>query len=61
VLDSSNAPSAPLLLYLSADTGSLPVVGMPTEPLPKFGTSVVLKDTSSVVTVSSQTSAYVAC
>jgi hypothetical protein len=61
MLDSSNPPSTPLLLDLSVDIGSLPVAGLPTEPLPEFGTSVVLKDTSSVVTMSSQISAYVAC
>jgi hypothetical protein len=52
MLYSSNPPSTPLLLDLSVDTSSLPVAGMPTEPLPEFGTSVFLKDTSSVVIVS---------
>jgi hypothetical protein len=52
MLYSSNPPSSPLLLDLSVDTSSLPVAGMPTEPLPEFGTSVFLKDTSSVVIVS---------
>jgi hypothetical protein len=52
---------APLLLDLSFDIGSLPVVRLPIEPLPEFGTSVVLKGISNVVIVSSQISAYVAC
>jgi hypothetical protein len=34
---------------LSSDIGSLPVVGMPAEPLPEFETFVVSKGTSSVV------------
>jgi hypothetical protein len=61
MLDSSNPPSTHLLLDLSTDTGSLPVARFPAEPLPEFGTSVVLKDTSSVVAMSSQISVYVAC
>jgi hypothetical protein len=61
MLDSSNPPSTPLLLDLSVDTGSLPVVRFPAEPLPEFGTFVVLMGISNVVTVSSQISAYVAC
>jgi hypothetical protein len=58
---SSNPPLAPLLLYFLADTSFLPVVGMLAEPMPKFGTFVVSKDTSNVVIVSSQISSYVAC
>jgi hypothetical protein len=61
MLDSSNPPSSPLFLDLSTDIFSLPIVGLLVEPLSDFGTSVVLKDTSSVVTMSSQISAYVAC
>jgi hypothetical protein len=57
----SDPPLAPLLLDLSIDTGSLPIVRLPVEPLPKFGTYVVLTGISSVVIVSSQISAYVAC
>jgi hypothetical protein len=41
MLDSSYPPN-PLLMGLSSDIGSLPVVRMPTEPLPEFGTYVVL-------------------
>jgi hypothetical protein len=58
MLDSSNPPSTPLLWDLSTNTSSLPVA---TFPLPKFGTYVFLKDTSSVVTMNSQISSYVAC
>jgi hypothetical protein len=61
MLDSSNPPSTPLLLDLFADTSSLPVVRLPTEPLSEFGTSDFLVDISSVVTMSSQINAYVAC
>jgi len=61
MLDSSNPPSTPLLLDLSVDISSILVARLPTEPLPEFGTSVVLTNTSSVVTMSSQISAYVAC
>jgi hypothetical protein len=53
MLDSSNPPSTPLSLDLSFDTGSLLVVMLLVEPLPKFGTSVVLTGISSVVAVSS--------
>jgi hypothetical protein len=42
MLDSSDPPSTPLLLDLSLDIGSLPVVRLPADPLPEFGTSVVL-------------------
>jgi hypothetical protein len=61
MLHSSNLPLTPLLLDLSTDIGSLPVVRLPTEPFPEFGTYVVLKGISSVVTMSSQISLYVAC
>jgi hypothetical protein len=59
--DYSDPPSNPLLLDMFTDNGFLPVVGMLVESLPHFGTFVVSKDTSSVVTMSSQISAYVAC
>ena len=61
MLDSSNPPSTPLLMDLSADTGSLPVVRLPAEPLLEFGTSIVLTCISNVVKMSSQINAYVAC
>jgi hypothetical protein len=61
MLDSSNPPSTPILLDLSIGIGSLPVVRMSTELLPEFGIYVVLMGISSVVTVSSQISAYAAC
>jgi hypothetical protein len=61
MFDSSNPPSNPLLLNLSADTGSLLVVRLPAEPLPKFGTFVVLMGISNVVIVSSQINSYVVC
>jgi len=59
--NSSDPPSTPLLLDLSADTDFLLVAGIVTEPLSNFGTSIVSKDTSSVVTMSSQITSYVAC
>jgi hypothetical protein len=61
MLDSSNPYSSPLLLDLSVDIGSLPVVRLHAEPLPEFGTFVVLMGFSSVVIVSSQISSYDAC
>jgi hypothetical protein len=61
MLYSSNPPSTPLLLDLSVDIGSLPVVRLFAEPLPEFGTYVVLMGISNVVTVSSQIDSYVAC
>jgi hypothetical protein len=61
MLYSSNPPSAPLLLDLSIDIGSLPVVRLLVEPLSEFGTFVVLTGISSVATVSSQITTYVAC
>jgi len=60
MLDSSNPPLAPLLLDLSSDIGSLIVVRMPADPLPEFGTSVFLTGISSLVTMISQISFYVA-
>jgi hypothetical protein len=44
----SNPPSTPLWLDLSSDIGSLPVKGLPAEPLPRSETSVVARDISSV-------------
>jgi hypothetical protein len=61
MLDSSNHPSTPLLLDLSVDIGSLPIVRLPTEPLPEFGNFVFLMGISNVVTVSLQIDSYVAC
>jgi hypothetical protein len=61
MLGSSDPPSALLLLDLSSDTGSLPVVRFPAEPMLEFGTFAVLMGISNVVTMSSQISAYVAC
>jgi hypothetical protein len=49
MLSSSDPPSTPLWLDLSADIGSLLVVGMPVEPLPVSGNSIVATDISSVV------------
>jgi hypothetical protein len=60
MLGSSDPPSSPLLLDLSSNTGSLPVVRLPADPLPEFGTFVVLRGISNVVTMSSQISTYVA-
>ena len=45
MLISLDPPSTPLGMDLSYDIGSLPVVGMPAEPLCKFETSIVSKDT----------------
>jgi hypothetical protein len=50
-----------LLLDLSVDTGFVLAGGFLTEPLLEFGTSVVSRDTSSVVIVISQIIAYDAC
>jgi len=61
MFDSSNPPSNPLLLNLSADTGSLLVVRLHAEPLPEFGTFVVLMGISNVVIVSSQINSDVVC
>jgi hypothetical protein len=48
MLISSYPPSASLWLDLSSDIGSLPVVGMPTKPLPGSETYVVARGISSV-------------
>jgi hypothetical protein len=61
MLDSSDPPSTPLFLDLSSDTGSLPVVRLPTELLPYSGTYVVSVGISNVVTMNSQRGVYVAC
>jgi hypothetical protein len=61
MLGSSDPPSTPLFMDLYFDTSSLPVVRLPVEPLPDFGTSIVLMGILSVVAVNSQISAYVAC
>jgi hypothetical protein len=44
-------PLAPLWMELSFDIGSLPVVGLPIDPMPRFETYVVTKGISSVVVV----------
>jgi hypothetical protein len=59
--NSSNPPLSPLLFDMSVNIGFLLVVGLSAEPLLYFGTFVFSKDTSSVVTTSSQTSPYVSC
>jgi hypothetical protein len=51
MLISLDPPSSPLWMDLSSDIGSLPVVGLPVEPLLVFGTSIVTKGISSVVAV----------
>jgi hypothetical protein len=61
MLDSSNPRSTPLLMDLFSHIGSLLVVRMLAEALPKFGTSTILMGISNVVTMSSQIDAYVAC
>jgi hypothetical protein len=48
-LSYSDPPSAPLWLDMSSDIGSLPVVGLPVEPLPVSKNSIVAMDISSVV------------
>jgi hypothetical protein len=53
--------SFPLLLDLSSDTSFLPVVRLPIDSLHEFGTSAFLMGISSVVTVSSKISSYIAC
>jgi hypothetical protein len=59
MLSSSDPPSAPLWLDMSYDIGSLPVVGIPVEPLLVSETYVVTVDISSVVKVNWRTDAYV--
>jgi len=60
MLNYSDPPSTPLLLDISFDIGSLPVVRLPVEPLPKFETSIVSKGISSVVARNSQIDVYAA-
>jgi hypothetical protein len=60
MLYSSNLPSNPLLMELSVDIGSLLVVRLPTKLLPNIGIFSFLMGISSVVTMSSKISAYVA-
>jgi hypothetical protein len=50
-LSSSNPPSSLRWLDLSSDIGFLPVVELPTNPLPMVETSVVIMDILSVVIV----------
>ena len=51
MLSSSDPPSAPRWLDLSSDIGSLPIVGLPVEPLPVSETYVVAMGILSVVVV----------
>jgi hypothetical protein len=60
MLNYSDPPSAPLLLDLYFDIGSLLVVRLPAKPLPEFGAYVVSKGISSVVEGNSQIGVYVA-
>jgi hypothetical protein len=60
MLDYSNPPSSPLLLDISSGIGSLLVVGLCAEYLPKFETSIVSKGISGVIVVNSQIDVYVA-
>jgi hypothetical protein len=46
MLSSSDASSTPLWLDMSFDIGSLPVVGLPAEPLPGSETFVVARGIS---------------
>jgi hypothetical protein len=48
---SSDPPSAPLWLYLSSVIGSLPIVGLPVEPLPVSETFDVATDILSAATM----------
>jgi hypothetical protein len=61
MLYSSGPLSNILLLDMFVDIGFFPAAGVLVEPLPKFGTFVVSRDTSSVVIVSSQIIAYFSC
>jgi hypothetical protein len=61
MLDYSGPPSYPLLLDLSSDTGSLPVLRLAVEPLLEFEISVVSMSISNVVTMNSQRDVYVSC
>jgi hypothetical protein len=58
---SSDPPLALLLLGLSYDTSSLPVVWLPIEPLPEFETFAASKGISYVVELNSQRDVYVSC
>jgi hypothetical protein len=49
MLSSSYPPSAPIWSYLSSGIGSLPVVGIPVQPLLVFETFFVSKGISSLV------------
>jgi hypothetical protein len=60
MLNSSDPISAPLLLDLSSDIGSLLVVRILAEPLTEFKTYAVSKGISSVVAGNSQIGVYVA-
>jgi hypothetical protein len=60
MLNSSDPPSAPLLLDMSSNIRSLLVVRLPVEPLPKFETSTVSKGISSVILGNSQIDVYAA-
>jgi hypothetical protein len=51
MLSSSYPPSTPLWLDLSSDIGSLPVVGLPAEPLLGSETSILARGISSVEVV----------
>jgi hypothetical protein len=51
MISSLDPPLAPLWMDFSFDIGSLPVVGLPVEPLPVFETSVVARGISSVVSM----------
>jgi hypothetical protein len=51
MLSSSDPPSTPRWLDLSYDIGSLPIAGLPGDPLLASETSVVAVDISSVVTM----------
>jgi hypothetical protein len=58
MLNSSDPPSAPLLLDLTSDIFSLPIVRLPAEPLPELETFVVSKGILCVVAVNSQIYVY---
>jgi hypothetical protein len=51
MLSSSDPPSTPQWMDMSSYIGSLPVAGLPIEPLPTFETFVFVVDISSVVTM----------
>jgi hypothetical protein len=58
ILNYSDHPSAPLLLDLSSNIGSLLVVRLTTKHLPEFEISIVSKDISGVVAGNSQINVY---